>query len=161
MLTFKKHSGIYTLETKQELNIPLVKAWDYFSSPENLANITPKEMGFNITSKVDKKAYTGQIITYKVGILPFIKSNWVTEITAVKDKAFFIDEQRFGPYDMWHHEHWFEELPNGNTLMKDKISYKIPFGILGHLAQALFIKSQLKKIFTYRYTTLETLFGNN
>lgn len=159
MILFSKHSGIYTLETQQELNIPLEKAWNYFSSPKNLANITPNEMGFNITSKVDKKAYVGQIITYKVGVLPFIKTNWVTEITAVKNQAFFIDEQRFGPYSMWHHEHFFEALPNGNTLMKDKVSYKIPFGFLGHIAQGVFIKSQLTKIFTYRYSTLEKLFN--
>ncbi len=159
MIQFKKHSGIYTLTTKQELNVSLEEAWNFFSSPENLEKITPKQMGFQITSKVDKKAYAGQIISYKVGILPGIKSNWVTEITQVKDKEFFIDEQRFGPYKMWHHEHWFEVLPNGKALMKDKISYKIPFGILGHLAQSIFIKRQLKSIFEHRFVTLEKLFN--
>ncbi|MGB1042299.1 MAG: SRPBCC family protein [Tenacibaculum sp.] len=159
MISFKKHSGIYTLETQQELKVSLAHAWDFFSSPENLQKITPSHMGFQITSEVDKKAYAGQIITYKVGILPGVKSSWVTEITQVKEQEFFIDEQRFGPYNMWHHEHWFEQLPNGNTLMKDKISYKIPFGILGHIAQALFIKRQLKGIFEHRFTTLESLFN--
>ncbi|MCH3881025.1 MULTISPECIES: SRPBCC family protein [Tenacibaculum] len=160
MINFKKHSGIYTLETQQELNISIEKAWDYFSSPENLAKITPPKMGFNITSQVDKKAYQGQIITYKVSPVPFIKTNWVTEITQVKEQDFFIDEQRFGPYKMWHHEHWFEKLTNGNTLMKDKISYKIPFGFLGHLAQSIFIKKQLNTIFNYRFITLEKLFND-
>ncbi|MCD8439749.1 SRPBCC family protein [Tenacibaculum finnmarkense] len=159
MMNFKKHSGIYTLETAQELKMPLAKAWDYFSSPENLSKITPKKMGFNITSKVDEKAYPGQIITYKVSPVPFVKTNWVTEITQVKEQAFFIDEQRFGPYSMWHHEHFFEALPNGNTLMKDKISYKIPFGFLGHVAQALFIKKQLTSIFEYRFIILEKMFN--
>ena len=115
-------------------------------------------MGFKITSDVDRKAYAGQIITYKVGILPGITSSWVTEITQVKEEAFFIDEQRFGPYSMWHHEHYFKALPNGNTLMKDKISYKIPLGILGHLAQVLFIKRQLTNIFTYRFKILNDMF---
>ena len=159
MISFKRHSGIYTLETQQELILPLKETWDYFSSPENLANITPPKMGFDITSKVDKKAYKGQIITYTVSPVPFIKTNWVTEITQVKERFFFIDEQRFGPYTMWHHEHWFEELANGNTLMKDKISYKIPFGIIGHLAQKLFIKKQLRVIFNYRHITLEKMFN--
>ncbi|MEE4001590.1 SRPBCC family protein [Tenacibaculum sp. FZY0031] len=159
MIHFKKHSGIYTLSTEQILNVPLRKAWDFFSSPGNLQKITPSHMGFQITSEVDKKAYAGQIITYKVGILPGVKSNWVTEITQVKEQQFFIDEQRFGPYSMWHHEHWFEELPNGKTLMKDKISYKIPFGFLGHIAQSIFIKRQLKGIFEHRYRTLEKLFN--
>lgn len=158
MIQFSKHSGIYTLEASQELGIPLEKAWDYFSSPENLSNITPPEMGFHITSKVDKKAYQGQIITYKISPVPFVKTNWVTEITAVKELDFFIDEQRFGPYSMWHHEHFFESLPNGKTLMKDKISYKIPFGFLGRIAHPLFVKKQLQSIFEYREKVLNTIF---
>lgn len=158
MISIKKHSGIYTLESSQELNLSLEKAWEYFSSPSNLSKITPPKMGFHITSKVDKSAYQGQIITYKVSPLPFIKTNWVTEITAVKNKEFFIDEQRFGPYSMWHHEHFFEALPNGKTLMKDKVSYKIPFGFLGSIAQFLFIKKQLLSIFTYREQQLDLLF---
>ena len=159
MINIKKHSGIYTLEATQEIDIPLHEAWSFFSSPNNLEKITPSEMGFKITSEVDKKAYAGQIITYKVGILPGINTNWVTEITQVEHESFFIDEQRFGPYRMWHHEHWFYSQPDGKTLMKDKISYKIPFGILGDLAQTLFIKKQLKGIFEYRFKTLETYFN--
>jgi ligand-binding SRPBCC domain-containing protein len=159
MINFTKHSGIYTLQTSQKLYISIEEAWNYFSSPENLANITPPKMGFNSTSKVDKKAYQGQIITYKVSPMPFIKMNWVTEITQVKKQEFFIDEQRFGPYKMWHHEHWFEALEDGSTLMKDKISYKIPFGFLGYLAQTIFIKKQLQSIFEYRYQILEKLFN--
>ena len=158
MIKFSKHSGIYTLEASQELNISLSLAWDYFSSPDNLSNITPPKMGFNITSKVDRKVYQGQIITYKVSPVSFMKTNWVTEITAVKDQEYFIDEQRFGPYAMWHHEHFFEVLPNGNTLMKDKISYKIPFGFLGSIAQTLFIKKQLLSIFEYRKEVLGIIF---
>ena len=166
MTHFKKHSGIYTLTTEQVLNITINKAWDYFSSPENLSKITPPKMGFNITSDIDMKAYKGQIITYKVSPFPFMKINWVTEITEVtevtevKNYNYFIDEQRFGPYKMWRHEHWFEELANGNTLMKDKISYKIPFGFLGHLAQRLFIKKQIRAVFDYRYLTLEKMFND-
>ncbi len=158
MIKFSKHSGIYTLEASQELNISLSLAWDYFSSPNNLSNITPPKMGFDITSKVDRKVYQGQIITYKVSPVSFVKTNWVTEITAVKDQQYFIDEQRFGPYAMWHHEHFFESLPNGNTLMKDKISYKIPFGFLGSIAQNLFVKKQLLSIFEYRKEVLDIIF---
>lgn len=158
MIKFSKHSGIYTLEASQELNISLSLAWDYFSSPNNLSNITPPKMGFDITSKVDRKVYQGQIITYKVSPVSFVKTNWVTEITAVKDQQYFIDEQRFGPYAMWHHEHFFESLPNGNTLMKDKISYKIPFGFLGSIAQNLFVKKQLLAIFEYRKEVLDIIF---
>lgn len=161
MIRFLKHSGIFTLESEQELQIPLDEAWGYFSSPENLQKITPEKMRFKITSKVDKKVYQGQIITYKVSPFPLIITNWVTEITTVKQQEFFIDEQRFGPYAMWHHEHFFESLPNGNTLMKDKISYKLPFGFLGAIAQKLFVKKQLNSIFEYRFSILEKLFNEN
>lgn len=159
MIKFYSHSGIYTLMSSQELPISLEKAWEFFSSPANLQKITPKEMGFTITSKNKPKAYKGQIITYKIGILPFITSNWVTEITQVVKNQFFIDEQRFGPYKMWHHEHFFEQLPNGNVLMKDKISYKLPLGFLGKIAHALFIKQKLRTIFTYRFSTLQDFFS--
>jgi len=159
MINIKRHSGIYTLTSKQTLNIPLNEAWNFFSVPGNLQKITPKHMEFNITCKVDKKAYVGQIITYKVGILPGVKQNWVTEITQVQNQRLFIDEQRFGPYRMWHHEHWFEDLKNGKTKMVDKISYKIPFGFLGDIAQNLFIKKQLKSIFEHRFLTLDALFN--
>jgi len=159
MITFKKHSGIYTMELTQELPIDIDTAWDFFSSPKNLAQITPPYMGFLITSQNIEKMHVGQIITYKIGILPGIKQNWVTEITHIQDKLFFVDEQRFGPYAMWHHEHHFKKTDNG-LLMTDRVSYKIPFGIFGHIAQGLFVKKQIKSIFSYRYETLKKLFPN-
>jgi ligand-binding SRPBCC domain-containing protein len=160
LINIKKHSGIFTLTAEQELPIPLNEAWEFFSSPANLAKITPKEMGFNITSELSGKMYPGQIISYVIGILPGVKSNWVTEITQVQEGKFFIDEQRFGPYKMWHHEHIFEESKEG-VLMKDKISYKLPFGFLGGIAHSLFIKKQLQEIFRYRIEILDKLFPNS
>jgi ligand-binding SRPBCC domain-containing protein len=158
MIDFKSHSGIHTLSSSQELPISISEAWDYFSSPKNLSKITPPEMGFVITSSIDEKAYEGQIISYNVGILPGIRTSWVTEITKVKDQHYFVDEQRFGPYSMWHHEHFFEALPNGNTLMKDKISYKIPLGFLGQIMNSIFIKKQLNHIFSFRTEMLKSTF---
>ncbi|MFK7900028.1 MAG: hypothetical protein AB8B61_04650 [Cyclobacteriaceae bacterium] len=157
MIQFKKYAGIYTLEVMHQLPISLEEAWNFFSSPENLAQITPPYMGFQITSPHQPKMYAGQIIGYRVNVLPGIKMNWVTEITHVKAKHYFVDNQRFGPYSMWHHEHFFEENDQG-VLMRDKVSYKIPFGILGHLAQPILVKGQLKKIFQYRFDTLNKLF---
>ena len=158
MIHISKHSGIYTLEAKSLLNISVERAWDYFSSPKNLQEITPPEMGFQITNKVADKAYSGQIITYNVGVLPGIRTNWVTEITHVEEGKIFVDEQRFGPYSMWHHEHIFEEHPKG-VLMTDKVSFKIPLGFLGHIAYWLFVKKQLLGIFDYRETQLSKIFG--
>lgn len=148
------------MEVQQQLPISIDKAWEFFSSPANLSKITPSNMGFKITSGVPEKMYAGQIITYVIGLLPGVKSNWVTEITQVKEKKFFIDEQRYGPYKMWHHEHRFEEKGK-EVMMKDKVSYKLPFGILGALAHSLFIKRQLKTIFNYRFQTLNNFFEQN
>jgi ligand-binding SRPBCC domain-containing protein len=160
MIRFKSHSGIYSLEVSQFMNIPLSEAWDFFSSPGNLAKITPEHMGFKITSGTPTKMYPGQIITYKVSPFPGVKTNWVTEITHVSEGSFFVDEQRFGPYRMWHHEHHFE-VQNDGVLMTDRVSYKLPLGFLGRIAHSLFVKNQLKQIFEYREIFLEKEFGRH
>jgi len=114
-------------------------------------------MGFVITSGVPQKMFPGQIITYKVSPIAGLVTNWVTEITHVSDGEFFVDEQRFGPYRMWHHVHRFEARNDG-VLMTDHVSYKLPLGILGKLTHALFVKRQLKHIFDYREQKLNELF---
>ncbi len=137
----------------------LDEAWKFFSSPANLKEITPEHLGFKITSKFHgEKMYPGQIISYIVKPIMGIPLEWVTEITHVEDKHFFVDEQRFGPYAFWHHQHIFREVDNG-VEMKDIVHYKVPFGILGDIANVLFVKRQLKGIFDYRYTLLEKKFG--
>ena len=153
------HSGIYTLIVEQILPISLSEAWKFFSNPGNLSEITPPEMGFIITSGKPENMYSGQIISYKINLIPGFKSNWVTEITQVKDLEYFIDEQRFGPYKMWHHEHRFIEFGSG-IKMKDKVSYKIPFGFVGNIIHQLFIKRRLMNIFAYRIHKLETIFSH-
>ena len=159
MISFKKHSGIYTLEAQTVVQTPIEKAWEYFSNPSNLAEITPEYMGFNITSKIPKKMFAGQIISYIVRPILSLKTNWVTEIKHVDAPNFFVDEQRYGPYSMWHHEHHF--IKNGNqTQMIDRVSFKIPLGILGHLAYPILVKPQLKKIFQYREKKLKNLFNS-
>ena len=157
MIKFNKHSGIYTLEATQELPISLEEAWEFFTSPANLTRITPKHMGFEITSGYHGKTYAGQIITYKVSPLPGIRMSWVTEITHVDPGKYFVDEQRYGPYSMWHHEHIFKPV-EGGVLMTDRVSYKIPLGILGHIAQNLFVRRQLKDVFSYRNNVLDQIF---
>ncbi len=154
-ISLKKQSGIYTLTSEQILPISLQKAWAFFTVPTNLDKITPKEMAFEITNSPPPKTYRGQIITYKIGILPFIKSNWITEITHFEEEKFFVDEQRFGPYAMWHHEHHFEELPDGKVKMTDIVNFKMPFGIFGDIFAGSFVKNKVIFIFKSRYTILE------
>jgi len=158
MISIKKHSGIYTLISNQQLPVGIDEAWNFFSNPDNLAKITPDRMSFDVTSGNAPKMYAGQIISYKIGILPGIKFNWITEITQVSDQKYFVDEQRFGPYRMWHHEHFFEENAEG-VMMTDKVSFKIPFGIIGHLAYFIFIKRQLFNIFTFRFNKMNEIFN--
>jgi ligand-binding SRPBCC domain-containing protein len=101
--------------------------------------------------------YPGQIIRYRIFVLPFLPVAWTTEITHVNVGNYFVDEQRFGPYSMWHHQHHFSRRENG-VEMTDEVNYALPLGILGRIAHALFVKRQLKKIFDYRFSTLEKLF---
>ncbi|MGD9929745.1 MAG: SRPBCC family protein [Mangrovibacterium sp.] len=158
MITIRKHSGIYTLELKQELPVSIEEAWEFFSNPANLAKITPGHMGFRITSGDHVTMYPGQIISYRVSPFPGFSTNWVTEITHVESMKYFVDEQRFGPYRMWHHEHRFEKS-NGGIIMTDKVTYKLPFAVLGHLAYFLFVRKQLRRIFEYRYQMLSLFFN--
>lgn len=133
--------------------------WNFFSRPGNLQTITPKEMKFIITSPfLSGEAYPGEIITYKVSPVLNIPVRWVTEITQVKQHQYFVDEQRFGPYSMWHHEHHFKMI-EGGVEMTDIVSYKIPFWIIGDIANTLFVRNKLKEIFTHRYEKIEQLFG--
>jgi len=149
---------IYTLHKKQKLPISVDQAWDFLSDPKNLKTITPNYMGFNILSGADRPMFAGQIIQYIVTPVLGIKTKWVTEITHVVDKHYFVDEQRFGPYALWHHKHFIKEI-DGGIEMEDIIDYKLPFGILGQLVQPFLVKPKLEEIFNYRTKKLEELFG--
>ncbi len=158
-LVFKAHSGIHTLQVVQTLPISLDEAWDFFSSPMNLAKITPDYMGFEITSGQPKAMFAGQIISYKVAPFPYVKLNWVTEITHVQEKRFFVDEQRFGPYALWHHEHHFQPAGPSAVIMEDRVSYKLPLGPVGNLFGAKLVEKNLRNIFGYRVQTLKEMFN--
>lgn len=151
--------SFYTLRRTQFLPISLDQAWDFFSSPDNLRAITPEYMDFNVTSiQPTPKMYEGQIITYTVKPVLGIPMRWMTEITHVESPVYFVDEQRIGPYVIWHHEHHF--IPkNGGVEMTDIVNYVLPFGIFGRIAHALFIRKQLEGIFDYRIQVLEKKFG--
>ncbi|WP_299107473.1 SRPBCC family protein [uncultured Winogradskyella sp.] len=149
---------IYTLHKKQNLPISIEQAWEFLSSPANLKTITPDYMSFDILSGADRPMFPGQIIQYIVTPVLGIKTKWVTEITHVKDKEYFVDEQRFGPYALWHHKHFIKEI-EGGVEMEDIIDYKLPMGILGQLVHPILVKPKLEEIFKYRTTKLEELFG--
>lgn len=151
--------AFYQLKREQFINADLDTVWDFISSPKNLKKITPKFMGFDITSgNGDETMYQGMIISYLVKPLLGIPTQWVTEITHVKDKRYFVDEQRIGPYKLWHHQHILIEQKNG-VLMKDIVTYQPPLGLLGAIANSLIIKNKLKQIFKYRFEVVEKMFN--
>jgi ligand-binding SRPBCC domain-containing protein len=150
---------MYQLRQTQNIPTSIQEAWDFISSPRNLSKITPPYMGFTITNEpIADKMYPGQIISYKVSPVLGIPMTWVTEITHVRDLEYFVDEQRVGPYSIWHHQHKLTEI-DGGVAMEDIVSYQPPFGFLGSIANALFIKKQLDQIFAYRTKAVEEMFG--
>ena len=150
---------IHQIIKQQLIKSSIEEVWDFASSPKNLKKITPSYMNFTIKSKnTDEKIYPGMIIWYKVSPIFKIPTIWVTEITQVNKNQYFVDEQRVGPYKIWHHEHHFKVEKDG-VLMTDIISYKLPFGILGRIINYLFIKNKINDIFNYRYSRMEEIFN--
>jgi len=150
---------IYQKKTNQRLPISVSEAWNFLSNPGNLKSITPDYMGFKILDDHEPKMYAGQIIKYIVTPVLGIPTTWVTEITHVVDQKYFVDEQRFGPYALWHHKHFIKKIPGG-VEMTDIVDYKLPFGLLGRIAHPILVKRKLNEIFEYRYQKLIKLFGN-
>lgn len=150
---------VYQLRFRQYIPTTLEEAWNFFSSPFNLARITPS-LGFVITSdlKPEQKMYPGILISYKVAPLVGIKLNWLTEITHVTDMKYFVDEQRFGPFSFWHHQHHFEETSEG-IRMDDMITYAIPMGIVGQAVNRLIVQKRILDIFSTREKMITEIFG--
>jgi ligand-binding SRPBCC domain-containing protein len=147
----------YTLERFQILPISVQEAWNFFSNPGNLVQITPPSMDFHITSPPASATYAGQIITYTVRPLLQVAVNWTTEITHVERPHFFVDEQRFGPYRFWHHQHRFKAVEEG-VEMHDLVHYLLFHDQLAGLINRLIVAPRLRKIFDYRSEKLKELF---
>ncbi|KQB44376.1 hypothetical protein B6A10_05195 [Flavobacterium sp. L1I52] len=150
---------VYSKQSVQKVNASVEECWTFFSSPRNLQKMTPLTMGFEITDFDGKNMYPGQIIQYKVSPLLGIKLTWVTEITIVEENRYFIDVQRFGPYTLWHHKHFFEPVENG-VLMTDLVHYALPLGFIGRMLNALVVKNKLKEIFEYRAEKIKEIFNS-
>jgi len=151
--------AFYQLIKTQKIPASMNDVWNFMSSPMNLKEITPAYMNFTVTNNSGQgKMYPGMIITYKVSPLIGIRLYWMTEITHVKELEYFVDEQRSGPYKIWHHQHKIEPI-EGGVLMTDIVTYEPPFGFIGSIANTLLIKNQLKKIFEFRFTAVENKFG--
>jgi len=152
-------SKIHRLVSVQQIPVSLEKTWQFFSDPKNLMTITPPFLNLVITNEVfGEEVYPGQVMTYKVKPLLGIGVEWMTEITHVEKQKMFVDEQRKGPYKLWHHQHHFK-TKNGNTEMIDIVHYRLPFSFLGE-AMHFIVKKKLLEIFSYRYKKIIELFGD-
>ena len=148
---------LHTISKSQILPIDLNKAWGFFSDPKNLQRITPPEMNFRIRSELPSEIYPGLIIHYRLNALPAVPVSWITEITHVQQKRMFVDEQRFGPYKFWHHQHHFRTVPDG-VETEDIVHYALPFDPLSRIVHALLVGPRLRTIFEYRQQILSDLF---
>lgn len=149
---------IYRLRSAQHLSVSLDEAWRFFSDPRNLAVITPPDMQFALTCDPPEVVYPGLILTYRLRPLLGIPTTWVTEITHVQEHVRFVDEQRVGPYSLWHHEHTFEAI-SGGTAIADDVWYSLPFGLLGAITHAALVRGRLRNIFAFRRRVLAERFG--
>lgn len=149
---------LYRLHARQALPIPKEEAWKFLSDPKNLGIITPKDLKLQLITEEDKAMFAGQILPYSVTPLAGLKMKWVTEITHVTEGSYFVDEQRFGPYALWHHKHFLEIIPEG-VIMEDIIDYKLPFGVLGQWVHNIIVAKKLQEIFGYRERVLVEKFG--
>lgn len=149
---------VYKFVKKQHVNVSQKTAWNFFSAPNNLKEITPDYMGFDILDTEEEKMYPGQIISYFVSPLFCIKMRWTTEITHVVEPHYFVDEQRFGPYSFWHHKHFINESPNGGLDLVDIIHYGVPFGFIGRIANSIIVRKKIEEIFNYRTKKIEEIF---
>ncbi len=151
--------SIHTLYTKQTIRASREEAWQFFSNPRNLAKITPPELGFTlITQELPERIYAGLLIEYRVTPMLKIPVTWLTEITHVREGEHFVDEQRMGPYAIWHHEHWFNVLGDGRIEMVDRVTYALPFQPFGDVVHPLLVKPQLDRIFVHREKAVRELF---
>jgi ligand-binding SRPBCC domain-containing protein len=150
---------IYTLHREQIIPASTERVWAYFATPRNLNEMTPPDMAFEFVHGGEEPMYPGQIIAYQVSIMPGVRVRWLTQITHVAPGRCFIDEQRAGPYRLWIHEHRFEPLPDG-VRMTDHVTYVLPFGPLGKLAHAIYIRRRLEQIFDYRHKMVNALFAS-
>ena len=151
--------GIHVLNTTQIIAASLDECWAFFSDPRNLAKITPPELDFRVLSELPPKVHPGMMIEYRVRPLFGIPFTWLTEITHVEEPRYFVDEQRVGPYALWHHEHWFRALENGRTEVRDCVHYIVPFGPLGELVRPFLVEPQLQKIFHFRNDAVARIFA--
>ena len=152
---------MYTFQHHQELCLSIEQCWEFFSNPANLKVLTPPSLRMDIEEKDNSpKIYPGMILSHTIRPFLNIPLQWISEITHILPFQYFIDEQLYGPYKFWHHEHRFRPSTKG-VEVSDTIHYMMPYGYLGQAAHRLGIKQKIEEAFVFRKNTLEELFGSS
>lgn len=147
---------MYTLERTMQVQTTKEKAWDFIRNPANLNLITPPDMAFTIKTQLPDEMFEGMLVEYRVKIPMMGQQPWLSELKYIVPGESFVDEQKIGPYKLWIHYHGLEEAEGGVRFI-DRVTYEVPFGIMGKIAHALFIKKTLQRIFDYRKQKLAEL----
>ena len=134
------------------------RIWEFFATPRNLDALTPPRLRFRIVGEAAPRMFAGQLIEYRIGLLPGVWPRWLTEITHVREGEYFVDEQRFGPYRLWHHEHHFTPMAGG-VRMSDHVAYEVGWGPAGWLAEQLWVRAEVEAIFDFRAQKITEIVG--
>lgn len=140
---------IFRLKKRHTLPISISKAWEFFSNPRNLGDITPPELALKIKRTPQARIYNGMIIEYSLKPLLGISMDWITEIKHIQEPYMFVDEQRIGPYKFWYHQHKFKSIGKGVEI-EDIVYYALPLNFLAAFVNRIFIEKKLDSIFQYR-----------
>ena len=151
--------AIHLFTRTQIIPAPLDECWRFFSTPENLARLTPPALGMEVVGECPATMHAGMMFTLRVRPLLGLPLTWLTEITHVEPPHYFVDEQRTGPYRVWHHEHHFRALGERRTEMRDVVHYVLPFGWLGGLVHPWLVAPELRRIFAFRENAVRKIFG--
>ena len=143
-------------EAEQLIDRPLPEVFQFFSRAENLEQITPPWLSFSILGRQPSRVEAGTVIPYRLRLhrLPMI---WVSQIEEFEQDRLFVDRQLIGPYRLWLHRHEFDTAAGEQTLIRDQVRYELPFGSVGRVAERLFVRRDLERIFAYRRETIERL----
>ena len=150
---------MHTLEREIILNAPAHKVWEFLATPANLNELTPPDLKFEILSDLPERMHNGLLIEYAICIPRFGRHRWLTEIKHIEKGSSFVDEQRLGPYRFWYHSHAVEALTDGQARLRDRVCYRLPFGLLGRLVHELQVKKMLAEIFDFRSQKLREIFS--
>jgi len=155
----RQKGGLYTLNTKYEINAEISEVWSFFTNVKNIEKIMPTELNFNVNSRNPTNIYEGKIITFNTKILPFYCANIVSEIKSISHEKYFIDQQISGPYKIWHHEHHFQKTQNNTTIIIEKIKYKLYLHPFSRILHKIFIRKKLAYIFRHRIRKAKIIVG--